>query len=137
MKQRKDYAKRSENVYRNQMIVDMWHDTNKSLKQIADIFNVSYGTVLNAVHKHVEYNQGTYQVLVEANQYYKECQYSQAVITRAWLALYRWYPEAAADPQSLARLTIGADVDNNVYLSAAVEYLIVHAIDYLRECVAL
>lgn len=132
MRKRKDYAKRSENVTRNQMIVKMWQTSNKSLQQIADVFNVSYGTVNNAVHKHVEYNQGTYPVLVEANEECKECQYSQAVVTRAWLALYRWYPEAATSAEALRNLTLGADVDNNAVLSAAVENLITHAIDYLR-----
>ncbi len=129
----RQYAKRSENITRNKMIVAMWHSTNKSLKQIADTFNVSYGTVINAVHKYVEYDQGTYHVLLTVNENNPDCQYSQGTVTRAWIALKRWYPQAAEDINALKVLTLGSDIDNNFSLSSAVENLINHTIDYLKE----
>lgn len=128
----RQYAKRNENITRNQMIINMWRTTNKSLKQIADTFNVSYGTVLNCVHKYVEYNQGTYLILMKVNENNPDLQYTQAVVTRAWLALKRWYPRAAEDAVELECLTLGTDVENNPYLSPAVDKLITATIDYLK-----
>lgn len=128
----RQYAKRSENITRNNMIVTMWHNTNKSLKQIADTFNVSYGTVLNAIHKHVEYNQGTYGILLYVNENTESCGYTQAVVTRAWLCLKRWYPAAANSYQELKNLTLGAEIDNNIVLSPAVENLLINTIDYVN-----
>ena len=129
----RQYAKRSENVYRNQLIVGMWHASNKSLKQIADVFNVSYGTVLNAVHKSVEYDSDVYRVLVHVNECSDQCHYSQAVVTRTWMALKRWYPEAAVSVIALKTTTIGSDVDNNIQITIAVETLLKETQDYLRS----
>lgn len=129
----RQYAKRSENITRNSMIVTMWHNTNKSLKQIADTFNVSYGTVINAIHKHVEYNQGTYGILLDVNENTESCGYTQAVVTRAWMCLKRWYPEAANSTSYLKELTLGAELDNNRVLSPAVENLLLNTIYYLKQ----
>ena len=129
----RQYAKRSENITRNQMILNMWRTTNKSLKQIADTFNVSYSTVLNCVHKYVEYNQGTYPILMFINEHTSDLQYTQAVVTRAWLALKRWYPKAAENEFNLMELTFGSDMDNNPYLTPAVEKLLQSTIEYLKS----
>ena len=129
----RQYAKRSENVYRNQLIVNMWHDTGKSLKQIADVFNVSYSTVLNAVHKFVEYDSEVYRVLIDVNERSERCHYSQAVVTRAWMSLKRWYPTAAMSVEALQTTSIGSDVDNNYRITVAVETLLAETQEFLRN----
>lgn len=131
-KTRKNYAKRSENITRNQMIAKMWQDhPEKTMQQIADTFNVSYVTVNRCIHRYLEFDDPIYTMLLAANNTLPN-PYTQATITRAWMALRRWYPEIRTTEQ-LKILGVGTGIDNLPPMSAACENLIERARELLGE----
>lgn len=127
------YAKRSENITRNKMIVTMWQDhPEKTMRQIAGTFNVSYGTVHRAIHQHLEYGcDPIYMLISEANSQMGD-RYTQQTVTRTWMIVRRWYPECQTVGQ-LRQLTFGADMANNPPISAACEELIDRAIGIAKK----
>ena len=132
MKCRKDYAKKSENITRNRMIASMWQQMpDKTVQQIADTFNVSVGTVYNAIHKYIEYDNPIYDMLMTANDRL-ENGYSQGTVTRAFIALRRYYPEMRTVPQ-FVHSVIGAELDTLPSMSVAIDTLINEAKDMVTE----
>lgn len=116
------------NAMRNQKIVALWRKGKKA-SEIAAKFNVTVGTVYNAIHKTLEYDNPVYKILLEANESYG---YTQAVVTRAYMAIRRWYPNVQT-LEDMAKLSVGSDVDNNVHITIACEKIIEEACELARE----
>lgn len=127
------YAKKSQNIQRNRMIVEKWRSTNMTSREIADLFNVSIGTVYNAIHRELEYGNPVYEIIERANEE-GGFDYTQQVVTRAYVALKRWYDVSTVD--DLVKQTFGTELDNSPPISVAVENLLSKAADIARNEVA-